>query len=150
MRSALRIGILCAAAIVLPAHAAPQLGDYRTLPKDLAAAATAYDLAQYKTDRQGLEQWLADDYVIVGLDGKSQTKAQSIAGSLDPERKTPYVAISKQVLRFWQDGAALGGIVDAKGTDHGKPFNLHAQFVDVWAKRDGRWQVVFTQINTAM
>ncbi len=54
------------------------------------------------------------------------------------------------MIRFWQDGAALGGIVDAKGTDHGKTFTLHAQFVDVWAKRNGHWQVVFTQINNAM
>lgn len=150
MRTALGTWIFCAAAIALPAHAGPEVGDYRALPQDLAAAATAYDVAQYKTDRQGLELWLADDYVIVGLDGKSQTKAQTITGSLDPEHKTAYVAISKQVYRFWQDGAALGGIVDAKGTDHGKPFTLHAQFVDVWAKRNGRWQVVFTQISNAM
>ena len=149
MRSAVSVLFFCAAIVALPAQAGPEVGDYHSLPQDLAAAATAYDVAQYKTDRKGLEQWLAEDYVIVGLDGKSQTKAQAIAGSLDPARKTNYVALSKQVTRFWQDGAALGGIVDAKGTDHGKPFTLHAQFVDVWAKRDGRWQVIFTQINDA-
>ena len=149
MRSVVGIGIFCAAVIAFPAHAGPEIGDYRSLPPDLAAAATAYDLAQYKSDRQALEQWLADDYVIVGF-GKSQTKAQVIANSQDPAHKTSYVALSKPVYRSWQDGAALGGIVDAKGMDHGKPFNLHAQFVDVWAKRDGRWQVVFTQIDDAM
>lgn len=91
MRSVPGIGIFCAALIALPAHAGPEVGDYKGLPQDLAAAATAYDVAQYKSDRQGLGQWLADDYVIVGLDGKTQTKAQNIAGSLDPERKTTYV-----------------------------------------------------------
>jgi len=147
MKSVLGISLICASVIGLPVQAGPEVGDYRTLPPDLAAAATAYDVAQFKTDRHGLEQWLSDDYVLVGLDGKNQTKAEVIAGSSDPARKTPYVALSKQVYRYWQDGAALGGTVDAKGTDHGKPFALHARFVDVWAKRDGRWQVVFTQID---
>lgn len=147
MKSALGIWIFCAAVIALPAKAGLEVGDYRALPQDLAAAATAYDIAQFKADRRELERWLADDYVITGLGGKDQTKAEVIAGSLDPNRKTSYVAISNQVYRFWVDGAALGGIVDAKGTDHGKPFALHARFVDVWAKRDGRWQVVFTQID---
>lgn len=146
MKPVFAISVVCAAALALPALAGTEVGDYHTLPPDLAAAATAYDVAQFKTDAQGLGKYLADDYVIVAF-GKSQTKAQVIAGSQDPDRKTPYVALSQPVFRYWQDGAALGGIVDAKGTDHGKPFTLHAQFVDVWAKRDGRWQVVFTQID---
>lgn len=44
---------------------------------------------------------------------------------------------------------SIAAMVDAKGLDHGKPFIFHARFVDVWAKRDGRWQVIFTQINNA-
>ena len=147
MKSAIGVWTLCATAIALPAKAGPEVGDYRALPQDLAAAATAYDVAQYKADRRELERWLADDYVFTGMGGNDQTKTAVIAGSLDPDRKTTYVAISHQVYKFWEDGAALGGIVDAKGTDHGKPFSLHARFVDVWAKRSGRWQVVFTQID---
>lgn len=150
MKSATGVWVLCTAVIALPAKAGPEVGDYRALPKDLAAAATAYDIAQFKTDRRGLERWLADDYVLTGVGGKNQTKAEAIAGSVTPDRKTTYVAISSQVYKVWEDGAALGGIVDAKGTDHGKPFALHARFVDVWAKREGRWQVVFTQIGNVL
>jgi hypothetical protein len=40
-------------------------------------------------------------------------------------------------------------MVDAKGSDRGKPFTMRARFVDVWAKRDGRWQVIFTQAHIA-
>jgi hypothetical protein len=54
---------------------------------------------------------------------------------------------SKQVRKTWADGAVLGGIVDVKGLDRGRAFVMRARFVDVWAKRNGRWQVIFTQIH---
>lgn len=131
------------------AQTGPQGADYRGLPRDLAAAATAYDLAQFKANRDELERLLADDYILAGSNGKNQTKAQYIAEATAPgSSRTTYVALSLTVRRVWSDGAVLGGMVDAKGFDRGKPITAHARFVDVWAKRDGRWRVVFTQANT--
>lgn len=138
---------ICAALMVGTAHAGQEVGDYRGLPADLAAAATAYDLAQFKSDRPELERLLADDYTLANSDGKNQTKAEDIANATAPDNTTSYVAISQQVRKVWLDGAVLGGMVDAKGTSHGKAFTMRARFVDVWAKRDGRWQVIFTQIH---
>lgn len=138
------IGVLF---IAVQARAGQEVGDYRGLPPDLAAAATAYDLAQIKSDRSELERLLADDYTLAGSNGKNETKARDIVDSVAPGRKTTYVAISKQVRKVWSNGAVLGGIVDARGTDHGRPFVMRARFVDVWAKRNGRWQVIFTQIH---
>lgn len=138
---------MCATLIAARALAGPELGDYRGLPSDLAAAATAYDLAQFKSDRSGLERLLAYDYTLAGSDGRNETKAEDIADAVAPEHKTTYVAISKQVRKVWPSGAVLAGIVDAKGFDHGKAFVMRARFVDIWAKRNGRWQVIFTQIH---
>jgi len=45
---------ICAALIAVHAQAGPEIGDYTGLPADLAAAATAYDLAQLKSDRSEL------------------------------------------------------------------------------------------------
>lgn len=144
-------GVICAVLIALPlqVQAGQEVGDYRGLPKDLAAAATAYDLAQFKSDRPELERLLADDYTLAGSSGTNRTKAEYIADALAPGSKTIYVAISQQVRKVWANGAVLGGIVDAKGLNHGKAFTLRARFVDVWAKRNGRWQVIFTQVNEA-
>ncbi len=147
MRSASWIIGACLALAAAPAQAGPEVGDYRGLPRDLAAAATAYDLAQFRSNRAELERLLADDYILAGSNGKNQTKAQYIADATAPGSKTTYVALSGLVRRVWADGAVLGGMVDAKGFDHGKPFRMHARFVDVWAKRDGRWRVVFTQAH---
>ena len=127
----------------------PEVGDYRGLPAELAAAATAYDLAQFKSDRAELERLLADDYTLIGPDGKSLTKAEDIAGALAPGSKTLSVAISQQVRKVWPNGAVLGGIVDARKLDHDKALTMRARFVDIWARRNGRWQVIFTQVNNA-
>lgn len=141
---------VCATLLVSAAHAGQEVGDYRGLPQDLAAAATAYDLAQFKADRAELERLLADDYTLAGSDGKNQGKAEDIANATSPDNKTSYVAISQQVRKVWPEGAVLGGMVDARGTNHGKAFSMRARFVDVWAKRNGQWQVIFTQIHAAL
>jgi hypothetical protein len=150
MRATRWIWIIVGALIVLSVHAGQGVGDYRGLPADLAAAATAYDIAQVKSDRAGLERYLADDYTLANMRGRNQNKAESIADAVVPGNKTTYVAISRQVRKAWSDGAVLGGMVDAKGIDRGKPYTMRARFVDVWARRSGRWQVVFTQIDRVL
>jgi hypothetical protein len=150
MRAVNRIWIIVVVLIALPVHAEQGVGDYRGLPTDLAAAATAYDIAQMKSDRSGLERLLADDYILANISGRNESKTESIADSVMPGNKTTYVAISRQVRKAWSNGAVLGGMVDAKGIDHGKPYTMRARFVDVWAKRDGQWQVIFTQIHRVL
>jgi hypothetical protein len=137
-------------ALMMPLRqAGSEVGDYRGLPTDLATAATAYDLAQFRSDRAELERLLADDYTLVDPNGKNRSKAECIADTLSPGSKTLSVAISQQVRKVWPGGAVLGGMVDAKKLDHGKLFAMRARFLDIWAKRNGRWQVIFTQVNNA-
>ena len=135
------------ALIATSAHAGKEVGDYRGLPKDLADAATAYDLAQFKADRPELERLLADDYTLAGTNGKNQTKADLIADQTAPGNQIVSVDIHDQVSKVWSDGAVLAGVVDAKGVNHGKAYTFRGRFVDVWAKRNGRRQVIFTQIH---
>ena len=149
MRLSLWNWAICAALIAAPAQAGQEVGDYAGLPQDLAAAATAYDLAQFKSNQPELKRLLADDYTLAGSNGKNQTKGEYIADAVAPGSKTTYVAITQQVRKVWPNGAVLGGMVDAKGFNHGKAYAMRARFVDIWAKRDGRWQVIFTQVNDA-
>ena len=146
MRPALGFAALLVAVLAASAQAR-EIGDYSNLPKDLAAAATAYDIAQFKADKAELERVLADDYTLAGTAGKNLTKAQFIADQTDPANKTISVDLYDQVSKVWSDGAVLAGMVDAKGSSKGKEFMFRGRFVDVWAKRDGRWQVIFTQIH---
>lgn len=56
-------------------------------------------------------------------------------------------AIDDQVIRVWSDGAVLGGVVTMKGMSGGQPYSVRLRFSDVWARRGGKWQVVFTQAS---
>ncbi|WP_250628287.1 nuclear transport factor 2 family protein [Pinirhizobacter soli] len=115
------------------------------LPPDLAKAAADYDQAQVHSDRVGLEKALADDWVLANSAGKTQTKQEFIAESVAPGSSVEPYTVQDETIRVWGDGATLAGLVDFKGTSEGKPFQVRMRFVDVWRKKDGRWQVVYTQ-----
>ena len=119
------------------------------IPGDLAAAVHAYDKAQVDGNRAELERWLADDYLLVNSSGQTETKAQLIADYTAPGFKLEPFTIEQPVEKVWGDGAVMGGIATIRGTDSGKPYEMRLRFADIWAKRDGRWQVTYTQVAKA-
>jgi len=134
--------LLAAAALLAPGLA---LAD--PLPADLAAAAHAYDAAQVNGDRAALERLVADDYVLVNGAGQVQDKARLIADYVAPGFKLDPFTIEAPIEKVLGDTALLGGRVDMTGVDGGQRFALVVRFVDTWAKRDGQWRVVYSQVT---
>jgi hypothetical protein len=124
--------------------------DYPNLPADLATAAKAFDMAQVKGDGAALDRLLADDYLLVNSQGKSETKADFIRDYTAKGSSFAPFTIEKPVERVWAAGAVLGGVVDAHGTSGGKPYSVRLRFADIWAKRDGAWRVIYTQARHAL
>ena len=118
-----------------------------SIPAELEAAVKAYDLAQIKGDREALITLLADDYLLVNGAGDVETKGQFIADSIDPSFKLDPFVVINPVTRVWSGAAVLAGEVFLTGSSGGKTFEAHTRFADIWAKRAGRWQVVFTQVT---
>jgi len=123
---------------------------YPDLPPDLAAAARAFDLAQVEGNRAELERLLADDYLLVNSQGETEDKADFIRDYTAPGFRFAPFTIQKPVERVWTTGAVLGGVVDAHGSSDGKPYTVRLRFADVWAKRGGKWQVIYTQARHAL
>ena len=121
----------------------------QSVPPDLGQAAKAFDQAQLTANAAALGRLLADDYLLVNSAGANQTKAQFIADLTDPEYRLDPFSVEESITRVWGDGAILGGVTTLKGTDHGQPFSMKVHFADVWAKRGGKWQVIFTQVTKA-
>jgi hypothetical protein len=119
------------------------------IPPDLAAAVHGYDQAQIDGNRTGLERWLADDYLLVNSGGATETKAQLIADYTAQGFDLEPFTVEKPVAKVWRGGAVMGGIATLKGTDSGKRFKLRLRFADIWARRSGRWQVIYTQVAKA-
>lgn len=84
---------------------------------------------------------------LVNSTGQVQTKAQLIADYTAPGYKIePYVVL-EPVEKVWDDGAVMGGVANLRGTDGGKPFAVTLRFAGIWAKRHGKWQVIYTHVS---
>ena len=119
------------------------------VPPDLTAAVVAYDKAQVDRNKAELERWLADDYLLINSSGKTETKSQLIADYTAPGFDLEPFTIEQKVEKVWGDGAIMGGIATIRGTDGGQRYEVRLRFADIWAKRAGRWQVVYTQVAKA-
>lgn len=117
------------------------------LPADLAKAVKDYDEAQVHGDKAGLQRLVADDYTLVNSSGHVQNKAELIADYTAPGYKIEPFEILQPVEKVWSDGAVMGGVVNLRGIDGGKPFEVTLRFADIWAKRNGKWQVVYTHVS---
>jgi len=142
----MRGSILSAVALLaMPIAAAPSA----EMPADLQAAAHAFDEAQMHNDGAALARLLADDYLLVNSSGALETRADFIHDYTAPGFTLEPFTIEQPVEKIWADGAVLGGIATLKGMSEGKPYEARLRFADIWAKRGGRWQVVYTQASRA-
>ena len=117
------------------------------VPADLAKAVKDYDEAQIHGNKVELQRLVADDYTLVNSSGRIQSKAELIADYTAPGYKIEPFEIMEPVEKVWSDGAVMGGLVHLRGTEGGKPFAITLRFADIWAKRNGKWQVVYTHVS---
>jgi hypothetical protein len=120
-----------------------------TIPRDLAARVHAYDEAQVKGDKAALEDLIADDYVLVNSRGQRQTKADLIHDYTKPGFKLEPFVVEEPVELVWADGAVMGGVARIHGVDDGEAYDVRLRFSDIWAKRNGKWRVIYTHASRA-
>lgn len=117
------------------------------LPPDLEQAAREWDAAQLHGDRAALERLLTEDYTLVNSQGVIKSKAEYIAEATSPAFKLQPFVIRQPIEKFWEGGAVRGGTVLASYTEDGQKHRLLLRFADVWTKRSGRWQVIYTGVT---
>ena len=115
---------------------------------EVRAAAQAFDDAQLHGDRAVLECMLAPDFLLVHGSGRVGDKKEFIDGYTDPNTHLePFEISDRLFIRPSADTAIVGGDAWVRGTDHGKPFKQHFRYSDMFAKRNGQWVVVYTQVT---
>ena len=110
------------------------------IERGFVTAATKGDIAFF-------ERTLAKDYTQA-VDGKAVNVAAQLA-----ELKSGAIRIESMTLRdlrahVFGDAAIVSMVAESKGTYKGKPVSEKSRGVDFFVKRDGRWQVVNSQMTT--
>jgi len=97
-------------------------------------------------DRLFIEQTLADDWSVTDLTGQVLTKAEvlkEVFGS--GTRQIVSMQIDDMNVRPFRDWAIVTGRTTAAGEYEGEVAEVMLRFTDVFAYRNGSWQVVASQ-----
>jgi uncharacterized protein DUF4440 len=112
------------------------------------AAATEFDHAQLVGDRATIDRFLATDFVFVRGAGVVSDRNAFIAAFTDPKTHLePFTIEHPVALRLADTAVLIGGEATLRGSDDGQPFAEHIRYADIFQLRDGRWQVVYTQVT---
>jgi len=109
------------------------------LEKDWAAAEQAGD-----TDKLG--QILADDWTAWDSEGKKSTKAQFVSGMKAGKMKLDSMEFGSMDVKVLGNVAVVQGSDTEKSTYDGKDSSGKYVWTDVFAKRDGKWVAVRSQV----
>ena|SRR5216684_7059873 len=100
--------------------------------------------AEKNHDTAAFEKIVADDWIAIGADGKSQTKAQR-AAEIEGAHITAATMGDMKVRVFGDTAVVTGTDDEVTTTEDGKKSRDHYAWTDVFVKRNGKWLAVASQ-----
>ena len=113
----------------------------------LTTQADAWDKAIVRKDRAAIAANMADDFRSIDGAGTVETKPVFVDGLMDAKLTIDPYTVEDFDVRLFGDVALLSGRTKMTGRFDGKPFTSHYRYIDIYAKRNGRWQIVSVQIT---
>lgn len=99
--------------------------------------------ATIRPDLAALDRILSKDLIYTHSDGRTESKAQFIEALRAGKQKYEWVQIEKIDVRVYGDAAVVIGTERVKSST--QPIAFRASFLNVYAKHEGRWQMVAHQ-----
>lgn len=115
--------------------------------KELTALAAAWDKAIVTRDVRGVEANMAPDFQQIRGSGRMVGREEFIRDITAPDLKIDPYVVEDFKVRVLGDAALLYGRIRMTGTSGSERFSEHFRYIDVYAKRNGKWQVVSVQIT---
>ena len=137
-----RLMIVLAFVVAASALALAQAGN---VEQSLKALTEQFNQARLKGDAATVDKLLADDYIVIGVDGATFTKAEVLENFKSGKLKYEALEFSDVKVRVYGDTALVNATANVKG--HFGAIDLSGQYrsVRVWVKRKGQWQSVSFQ-----
>jgi ketosteroid isomerase-like protein len=112
------------------------------IAQELRELVRKWDEADVRRDAAALDRLLAEEFTFVG----GQSKAQYLASTKNraPELTIDSAVSSDVQVQVYGNTAILTGLDTITGKYKGQPYVNEWLYMDVWIKRDGRWQCVKT------
>ena len=101
--------------------------------------------AEQQGDISALEQLLAPDYQGYDPSGRPQDRAGVLRGYAEGGVRMTTLRQSGLRVRVLGDTGLVAGINALRGQQGAEHFDLRLRFLDVYAWRDGHWQLVASQ-----
>ena len=98
-----------------------------------------------KRDLAALDRILGDDHSVITKDGSILTKAQELAKH--SESADELFDFEPMKVRVFGDTAVVTGGHKEKSQYQGRDTSGHYRWMDVFVKRNGRWQVVASELT---
>jgi ketosteroid isomerase-like protein len=98
-----------------------------------------------KRDLVALDRILGNDHSVITKDGSVLTKAQELAKH--SESPDELFDLEPMQVRIFGDAAVVTGGHREKSQYQGRDTSGHYRWMDVFAKRDGRWQAVASELT---
>lgn len=120
----------------------------RSPEDELMQVSADWDRAMVTNDADAIGRFISDDWVIIGTDGRIDTKAQF----LDVVRRgvvTHDVMETHDMdIRVHGDAAVVIGRGVSGGTYQGQQFLLHERVSSVFVREGGEWRCVSTHLSS--
>jgi ketosteroid isomerase-like protein len=113
--------------------------------EEILAVERAWTEAHLQGDVAAIEQLMADDYIRIQPDGSLSNKAETLAAYQPEVRYWEYAQGDEYDVRVYGGMAVVIGRWTARGMNNGRPFDYSARFLSIYARRNGRWQMVAEQ-----
>ena len=107
-------------------------------------------VATWTADRRWFEQNLADDFVLITVNGTIKTKDDILTDLAAADfSMEPYEPTEVEV-RVYGDTAVVTGRVFQRFKRRGNRYEADARYTDVYARRKGRWVLVTGHASPVM
>jgi hypothetical protein len=142
-----RLIVVCALlmlSVLGGASAAGQAGGAKT-ESEIRQLESRRFQAMLKVDAEELNRLLADDLTYTHSSGAVATKSQLIDSLKSGERKYQAIEPEDLKVRLYGSTAVVTGRARLKTVSKGQESDFRVQFTDVYAKKNGHWQMVAWQ-----
>jgi uncharacterized protein (TIGR02246 family) len=104
------------------------------------------DRALMSADIEKLSHVFAEDYVQYDAAGRAFPKREVLENLRSAAVRYPVIKSTSRRVRLFGDMAIVHGAESDEVETGGKRFSVHYLYMDVVLKRDGRWQIVGSQL----